>query len=196
MLKDARTASEGADTMSRWPTRGFAGSVGFVAVATLRLAACIGAAWLVLGVAAAEPFKLRDEVGKFSAAFPDEPTLDKAEGASENGPHVHYTWGVDLEERHFSVTYTEYLTPPAKNYDKNVMLLLKATNGRLVRQTKLDLGGIDGREVVTLLPDNNVMRQRLFQVGNRLYQAVYGGPFGTETREDVETFMESFQLLK
>ena len=182
--------------MSTWPTRGFAGSVGFVGVATLRLAACIGAAWLILGVAAAEPFKLKDEVGKFSAAFPDEPTLDKAEGASENGPHVHYTWGVDLEERHFSVTYTEYLTPPAKNYDKNVMLLLKATNGRLVRQTKLDLGGIDGREVVTLLPDNNVMRQRLFQVGNRLYQAVYGGPFGTETREDVETFMESFQLLK
>ena len=55
---------------------------------------------------------------------------------------------------------------------------------------------MDGRETYTHLPDNAVMRQRLFQVGNRLYQAVYAGPFGTESREDVETFMQSFQILK
>jgi hypothetical protein len=179
--------------MSRRPAQGFGD---LVSLASLRLAACAGVVWLVLSGAAADPFQLRDEVGKFAATFPAEPTLDKAEGASESGPHVHYTWGVDVEERHFSVTYTEYVTPPAKNYDKNVMLLLKATSGRLVSQAKVDSGGIDGREVVTLLPNNAVMRQRLFQVGNRLYQALYGGPFGTETRADVETFMGSFQLLK
>jgi hypothetical protein len=115
---------------------------------------------------------------------------------SASGPHVHYTWEVDIGDRHFSVTYTQYTTTPVKNYDKNVMGLLAATRGRLVRQARIDRDGIDGREVVTLLPDNAVMRQRLFQVGNRLYQAVYAGPFGTETRADVETFMESFQVLK
>jgi hypothetical protein len=163
---------------------------------SLGLAACIGSVWLLLTGAAADPFQFKDEVGKFAAHFPAEPTLDRREGASDSGPHVHYTWEVDVEDRHFSVTYTEYVTPPAKNYDKNVMGLLKATKGRLVRQARIDLGGIDGREVVTLLPDNAVMRQRLFQVGNRLYQAVYAGPYGTETRADVETFMESFQLLR
>jgi hypothetical protein len=40
------------------------------------------------------------------------------------------------------------------------------------------------------------MRQRLFQVGNRLYQAVYAGPSGTETHTEVEAFMASFKLLK
>jgi hypothetical protein len=40
------------------------------------------------------------------------------------------------------------------------------------------------------------MRQRLFQVGNRLYQVVYAGPSGSEARADVEAFMASFQLLK
>src|SRR5687767_8195463 len=113
--------------MSRRRAQGFGG---FVALASVRLAACVAAAWLMLSGAAADPFQLRDEVGKFAATFPAEPTLDKAEGSSEGGPHVHYSWGVDVEERHFSVTYTEYVTPPAKNYDKNVMLLLKATNGR------------------------------------------------------------------
>ena len=163
---------------------------------SLRLAACIGAAWLLLTGAAAEPFRFQDEAGRFAAHFPAQPTLDRREGASDSGPHVHHTWEVDVEDRHFSVTYTEYVTPPAKNYDKNVMGLLRATRGRLVRQARIDQDGIDGREVVTLLPDNAVIRQRLFQVGNRLYQAVYAGPFGSETRPDVETFMESFQLLK
>lgn len=176
--------------MSRRSARG---SVGSISLASgLRVSACIGAVWLMLSGAAADPFQLRDEVGKFAATFPAEPSLDKAEGE-----HVHYTWSVVLEERHFFLNFTEYLTPPAKNYDKNVMQLLKATNGRLVSQAKVDLGGgIDGREVITLLPSNQVLRQRLFQVGNRLYQTVYGGPFGTETRADVETFMTSFMLLK
>jgi hypothetical protein len=150
----------------------------------------------LLAAAVAGAFQFKDEVGRFSATFPAEPTLDKQEGNSPSGPHVHYTWEVDHEGRHFSVTYTEYATPPVKNYDKNVMGMLAATKGKLLRQSKIDMGGLDGRETYTQLPDNAVMRQRLFQVGNRLYQAVYAGPFGTESRTDVETFMASFQILK
>jgi hypothetical protein len=153
------------------------------------------AAWLLLaGGAAAYDFK--DEAGKFSARFPAEPSLDKREGQSATGPHVHYTWEVDVEDRHFSVTYTEYSKAPVKNYDKNVMGLLAATKGRLIHQAKVVQDGIDGREIITLLPDRAVIRQRMFQVGNRLYQAVYAGPYGTEKQAEVETFMASFKLLK
>jgi hypothetical protein len=167
-----------------------------LATGACRRAACAAGIWLLLA-GAASAFDFKDEAGKFTATFPAEPTLDRQEGSSPTGPHVHYTWEVDVDDnRHFSVTYTEYQTPPVKNYDKNIMGLLAATKGHLVSQARLNLGGVDGREVVTLLPDNAVMRQRLFQVGNRLYQAVYAGPFGTETRADVETFMESFQLRK
>jgi len=158
-------------------------------------AACAATACLLLaGTAGA--FGFRDEVGKFAVEFPAEPTLDKQEGSSASGPHVHYTWEVDVDDRHFSITYTEYRTAPVKNYDKNIMGLLAATKGKLVHQARIEQDGIDGREVVTLLPDNAVIRQRLFQVGNRLYQAVYAGPFGTEAKADVETFMTSFRLLK
>jgi hypothetical protein len=164
---------------------------------SLGIVACLAVACLLLaGAANAEGYHFKDEAGRFAADFPAEPTLDRQEGFSPTGPHVHYTWEADLGDRHFSVTYTEYQTPPAKNYDNNVMGLLKATNGRLLHQAKIDLGGIDGREVVTLLPDNEVLRQRLFQVGNRLYQAVYAGPYGTESRPDVEAFMKSFQLFE
>jgi hypothetical protein len=156
---------------------------------------CAAALGLLLA-GPASAYDLKDENGRFSATFPAEPALDRQEGTSPTGPHVHTTWEVNEDDRHFLVTYTEYARPPVKNYDKNVMSLLAATKGQLVSQARVDLGDIDGREVVTMLPDNSVMRQRLFQVGNRLYQAVYAGPFGTETRADVETFMASFQLLK
>lgn len=155
----------------------------------------VAAAALLLTLAASA-FTLKDEVGRFSASFPAEPTLDKVEGSSALGPHVHYTWEVDVDDRHWSVTYTEYTTPPVKNYDKNVMNLLAATKGKLVWQGKIEQSGFDGREVVTLLPDNTVMRQRMFMVGNRLYQVLYGGPAGSETHAEAKSFLTSFELLK
>jgi hypothetical protein len=146
--------------------------------------------------AAATDYQFKDETGKFTAQFPASPTQERQEGSTYAGAHVHTTWEVEHEGRHFSVTYTEYATAPVKNYDKNVMGMLAATKGKLLRQSKIEVDGVDGREVYTLLPDNAVMRQRLFQVGNRFYQAVYAGPFGTESRDDVETFMGSFRILK
>jgi hypothetical protein len=153
------------------------------------------AAWLLLAGGAAA-FDFRDEAGKFTAHFPAEPSLDRREGQSATGPHVHYTWEVDVDDRHFSITYTEYTKAPVKNYDKNVMNLLAATKGKLIHQARIEQDGIDGREIITLLPDRAVMRQRMFQVGNRLYQAVYAGPYGTERQAQVETFMASFKLLQ
>jgi hypothetical protein len=159
-----------------------------------RMGAFVTLAAALSGAAAAYVFN--DPQGRFTATFPAEPTLDRQEGRSVSGPHVHYTWEVDIGKRHFSITYTEYAVAPVKNYDKNVMGMLKATNGTLMRQVKIDLDGVDGRETFTQLPENAVMRQRIFQVGNRLYQAVYAGPFGSEARPDVEAFMQSFKFVK
>jgi hypothetical protein len=158
-----------------------------------RAVATAAAALLLAGAALA--FDFRDEVGRFSASFPSEPTLGKDEGYSASGPHVHYSWTVEQENRTFAVIFTEYSRPLAKNYDKNVRALLDQ-GARLLRQTAIDLGGIDGREIFTELPEKDVLRQRMFLVGNRLYQVVYQGPFGTESRADVEEFMASFRLLK
>ncbi len=99
--------------------------------------------------AAAVAFEFKDEVGRFSASFPAEPTLDKEEGSSALGPHVHYTWEVDADDRHWSVTYTEYSRAAVKNYDKNVMSLLAATKAQAAAADgKIELSGVDGREIV------------------------------------------------
>jgi hypothetical protein len=149
----------------------------------------------LLLAAAAGAFEFKDEVGRFRAIFPAEPTLGKDEGVSDSGPHVHYSWTVEEENRTFAVIFTEYSRPIAKNYDKNVRALLNQ-GAKLLRQTAIDVSGVDGREIFTELPEKAVLRQRMLLVGNRLYQVIYQGPFGTESRADVEEFMRSFQLLK
>ncbi len=168
--------------MRAWPGSGLGLVVG------------LGASLLLAGSAGA--FQFKDEAGKFSAQFPAEPTLHKLEGQGATGPQMHHTWEVDVGERHFSVTYTDYTRAPVKNYDKNVMVLLQASKGKLIHQERLEQGGIDGREIITQLQNGAVMRQRMFQVGNRLYQAFYAGPSGTERQTEVEAFMISFTLLK
>jgi hypothetical protein len=164
-------------------------------VSGLGLAAALGA-WLLLA-GSAGAFQFEDEAGKFSVRFPAQPTLFKEKGTAA----VHYVWLLKLGEseffeREFMVTYAEYATAPVKNYDKNVMVLLKESKGQLIHQAKVEQDGIDGREIITLLPNGAVMRQRMFQVGNRLYQVFYGGPYGTEKQAEVETFMASFKLRK
>jgi hypothetical protein len=160
----------------------------------LARAVTIVAACLLLG-AGAHAFQLEDEVGRFTATFPAEPTLGKDTGVSDSGPHVHYSWTVEQDNRTFAVIFTQYSRPIAKNYDKNVRALLNQ-GAKLLRQTVIDLGGVDGREIYTQLPEKAVLRQRMFLVGNRLYQVIYQGPFGTEQRADVEEFMTSFQLTR
>jgi hypothetical protein len=164
-------------------------------VSGLGLVAGLGA-WLLLAGSAAA-FQFEDEAGKFSARFPAKPTSFKEKGEAA----THYVWLLKLGEREFferefMVTYAEYTAPRVKNYDKNVMVLLKQSGGKLIHQAKVEQDGVDGREVITLLPNGAVMRQRMFQVGNRLYQVFYGGPYGTEKRAEVETFMASFKLLR
>lgn len=160
---------------------------------TARTAVLAALCLLLMGVAPA--FQFTDEVGRFSAIFPAEPLLGKDEGMSDSGPHVHYSWTLEQEKRVFAVIFTEYSRRIAKNYDKNVKSLLDQ-GAKLLRQSTIDLGGVDGREIYTELPEREILRQRMFLVGNRLYQVIYQGPFGTESREDVETFMQSFQFLK
>src|SRR6202008_373414 len=96
----------------------------------------------LLLAAAAGAFEFKDEVGRFSAVFPAEPTLGKDEGISDSGPHVHYSWTVEDKNPTFAVIFTEYSRPIAKNYDKNVRALLNQ-GARLLRQTAIEVSGVD-----------------------------------------------------
>ncbi len=147
------------------------------------------------GTAAAYVFT--DPRGKFTATFPAEPVLEQRQAVSDAGiPLIYFTWEVNVDGRDFAVIVAEHAWAPVKNYDKNVGSVVKK-GLNLLRHTAITVDGVEGREIFgNFEGDNKVMRQRIFQVDRWLYQIVYWGPFGTESRADVRTFMESFRLTK
>jgi hypothetical protein len=68
--------------------------------------------------------------------------------------------------------------------------------GTLRSAEPITLGGTQGREVLIDVPKQNVVvHERIFLVGDRLYQVMYGGPKGTESAQEAMAFIDSFKLL-
>jgi hypothetical protein len=70
-------------------------------------------------------------------------------------------------------------------------------NGQLVSDAEVTLNGYPGREFsasVTQAGQEMMLRERVYLVGNRLYQVLVLVPKGQENSTEVEDFLQSFQL--
>jgi hypothetical protein len=102
----------------------------------------------------------------------------------------------------FVVSYVDY---PAgslgqKSPDQAFQDIVDGTvgnvEGTLRSAEPITLGGTQGREVLIDVPKQNVVvHERIFLVGDRLYQVMYGGPKGTESAKEAMAFLDSFKLL-
>jgi hypothetical protein len=102
----------------------------------------------------------------------------------------------------FVVSYVDY---PAgslaqKSSDQAFQDIIDGTlgnvQGTLRNAAPITLGGTAGREVLIDVPAQNVVvHERIFLVGDRLYQVMYGGPKGTENANDATAFLDSFKLM-
>lgn len=140
--------------------------------------------------------------GRFAAVFPGaarmsstpvqsgDVTVRMTVYAFENGPLSYY------------VSYSDY---PSQTFahlsrDRAYANVINATvanvKGRKEREAGVKVGNVTGREVLIDVPAQHAtMRERLFLVGSRLYQVVYGGPPGSENAEPALDFLNSFKLL-
>ena len=66
---------------------------------------------------------------------------------------------------------------------------------KLRSEEKIALGGRPARHVVIDTAQGQVIVSRFVMVENRLLQAVYVGPKGTEDGDDAKRFINSFQLV-
>lgn len=102
----------------------------------------------------------------------------------------------------FVVSYADY---PAgslsrKSPDQAFQDIVDGTvgnvQGTLRSADPISLGATAGRVVLIDVPAQNVaVNERIFLVGDRLYQVMYGGPKGTESAKDATAFLDSFKLL-
>lgn len=69
--------------------------------------------------------------------------------------------------------------------------------GELRGVTKISNHGTAGREALISMPDYKlIMRQRIFFVGDRIYQILYVGPPGSENDQVVDDYLASLNIRR
>lgn len=136
--------------------------------------------------------------GRYKAAFPAEPVMQRGKLRTEIGDVVSTRHTADSADATYDVTYNDYpkdgvaRLSPGKLLDTVRDGLVYQSKGKLVSEKPFTLGKLTGREHEIAGEDGMRYRIRLLLVANRLYQltAMARPP----ARPDVQKFFSSFQL--
>lgn len=148
----------------------------------------------------AEAVNSRD--GRFTATFPGAARISSTPVRSGDVTVRMTVYAFEKGPLNYYVSYSDY--PPQtfvrlsqdQAYTNVINATLANVKGRKEREAEVKLGDVTGREVFIDVPAQHAtMRERLFLVGNRLYQIVYGGPPGSENAKPALDFLNSFTLL-
>jgi hypothetical protein len=122
---------------------------------------------------------------------------------TEAGPLEIRMFAAEQGQQAWLVGYSDYPEELVQASDPAAMLAgvrdgaVSNVNGQLVSDVEATLAGYPGREFSATVTQNGqemVMRERVYLVGNRLYQILVVVPKGEENSQEVEAFFESFQL--
>ena len=154
---------------------------------------------LSAGLAAA--YTLKSDEGRFTAEMPAEPGFEKLNEKASSGPYVRYQWLTDQGSKAWIVTYNDYQTGTiaktglAQAYKNAVEGGVKGVKGELRDEKSINQSGITGKESLVFMSNGPlIMRQRIFIVGDRLYQNIYVEPPGSENDAEVNAFFASFRV--
>ena len=142
----------------------------------------------------AHAFTFRSSEGHFTAEFPEEPKLDEESLKGGDGtPLKLYRWVVDKGDTYYSISVTISKTRLNFNYDNGAAGFVKAINGKLISQQKLQIQGTEAREIF-VDARGYIYRDRMIFVNQRIYQILYGGKPGSEKSAAAEAFLNSVHL--
>lgn len=169
---------------------------GFAIFAAVMLMCAIGSA--------AHAYTLRSDEGNFVAEFLAEPGYKKFEETAKDGQeYTRHEWLLDQGEKAWIVTYNDYRAGTIanqgleKSFENAVAGSVNAVKGELRGVTKISNHGTGGREALIFMPSYNlIMRQRIFFIGDRLYQAIYVGPVGSEKDKVVDDYLASLNMKR
>ena len=148
-------------------------------------------------------YTLKSDEGRFTAEMPAEPGFEKLNEQASSGPYVRYQWLTDQGSKAWIVTYNDYQagtiakTGLAQAYTNAVQGGVKGVKGELRNEKSITQAGVSGKESLVFMPNGPlIMRQRIFIIGDRLYQNIYVGPPGSENDAEVDAFFGSFRVGK
>jgi len=138
--------------------------------------------------------------GRFSVSMPEGYT-EKKQKVTRAGDTLEVTMviGEGTKDTLFVVSYCDYSDadlkkgPVAKRLDYAREGAVNSSGGTLKSETKRELDGHPGRDVVIVKDSEVVVRTRIYLVKNRLYQVM---TLGKVPAKESDAFLDSFRLLK
>ena len=157
---------------------------------------------IVSGASFANAYELKSFEGRFSIAFPGAPATDTIQDVGSCIATRH-EYRFKERGRVWTASYQD-CKPAGRVADlghtyilKNAILgLLKAVKGELRSEDPVEIGVLQGREIVVAVPGNLILRERFFIEGDRIYQLMYVGPFGSQDEPAVDAFFASFRVMR
>jgi hypothetical protein len=157
---------------------------------------------IVSSVAFANAYEVKSFEGRFSIDFPGAPAADTIQDVGSCVATRH-EYRFKERGRVWTASYQD-CKPAGMVADLGHMMilkdairgLLKATKGELRAQHPVEVGVLQGREIVVAVPGNLILRERFFIEGDRIYQLMYVGPFGTQDEPAVDAFFASFRVMR
>ncbi|HWJ99583.1 MAG TPA: hypothetical protein VNR41_02625 [Xanthobacteraceae bacterium] len=154
------------------------------------------------GATHASAFEVKSYEGKFSMEFPGAPAANTIRDIGSCAATRH-EYRFQDRGRIWVASYQD--CKPAgiladlghiEVFKRAVKGMLKAVKGDLRASDPIEVGVLQGREVVAVVPGGLVLRQRFFIEGDRFYQNMYIGPLGSQDDPVVEAFFASFRVMR
>jgi hypothetical protein len=173
----------------------------FMRICGLRFAALL-VACIVLSSGGASAETLDAPQWHFRVSFPCQSQIGGQTVDTKAGRVAITTYACGDDQTAYFVAINDY--PPGivkpeivdSMYAGGINQAAKSANGSIRGITPYTLGGINGREaLIDQLDVKRAIRQRVFIVGDRLYQIMYLGPAGTEQGKTCTDFLDSFILI-
>jgi hypothetical protein len=149
--------------------------------------------------------KATSKEGKFLVLLPKNPETQSSNVATALGDIKITTLSGQIKEVFYAAAYADYPAEAVKNADTDKLLdgardgAVSNVNGKLMKETKLTLGDAKypGREILVQGPDGKFWaRQRMYLVGNRLYQTIVVGSETDVKSKTSDSFFKSFGLTE
>jgi hypothetical protein len=162
----------------------------------------LSALLVIAGVTLANAFQVKSYEGKFSIEFPGQPATSTIKDVGSCVATRH-EYRFQERGRVWMASYQD--CKPAgiladlghvQVFKNAIKGLLKGVKGDLRASDPIEVGVLQGREIVVAIPGNLILRERFFIEGDRIYQNMYVGPFGSQDDPAVEAFFASFRVMR
>ena len=138
--------------------------------------------------------------GGFSVLLPSDPTLEVQKAADGSEPKVYRLYPFLSNVRGMAVGFADQpkgaagQRPATKILDESRDVSVVDLKGKLVSETPITLQGYPGRELTVSVPNNYMVRMRIYVVGQRKYSLMIVALAKNIDSPEARKFFESFQI--